>query len=226
MCPRCGTRLDDQNPVCSRCGPPAGVVAWSVDEDGRAVYFFDPLTVKARWPGISVSSEHFKELPISEQLFARSIAFLQAASNMCEQVGEGKQARNWASASACYYLLHLATELFLKAALSRLGARLKGTHSIDSLLKQYRERLPDAEYRFPVRWLFRPDEIASAHGKGAKGIDSTPDQLFKYGIDKAGTPSEATHIFNPSYFYNSVQDLEKRWQTIWSAMPSAPSGAA
>ncbi len=221
-CPECGVILGLRDAVCLRCGPPRGVSAWSVDEKGNVVYVFDPLLLNVRWPGVSVSSTTFNSLPLDQQLFSRAMAFVGAAGAMCERVGEAPEERDWPSASVCYYLLHLATELFLKACLQRRGVCATGTHSISRLLKRYREILPDRKYNVPIRWLFRPEEVGEVLRTEVKGVDRTPDQLFRYGVDNAGAGSGRTHVFHPGIFLNSVQDLSKRWQAIWSLVPSSP----
>ena len=219
-CSKCGAPLSS-SPVCLACGPPSGVIAWSADEDGRAVYVLDPLSANLPWPDVRVSSDVFNTLPLHDQFFARAKAFLRAAGALSEKAGEAPEDLDWPAASVCYYLLHLATELFLKACLLRIGRPVKGTHSISTLLGQYRQALPGSKYHFPVRWLFRPDDAADALGVNAPvGIDGNPDQLFRYGVEKNGTPSVNIQIFSPGYFFRSIEQLNERWQAIWSQLAS------
>jgi len=50
------------------------------------------------------------------------------------------------------------------------------------------------------------------------GVDRTPDQLFRYGMDKKDTPSGMIQNFVPGYQFNYMGDLELRWKEIWASL--------
>ena len=95
-----------------------------------------PLLRGMRWEGISVDSASFKNLPSAERLYRLSQAYLRAAAVLCEQAGEAGEKLEWSQASVCYYCLHLATELFLKACIQRIGREPSKHHEIADLRRE------------------------------------------------------------------------------------------
>jgi hypothetical protein len=61
------------------------------------------------------------------------------------------------------------------------------------------------------------EDVAKSSGLEVKlnQIDRTPDQLFRYGQSKDGTPSSGTQLFAPGYIFNYMKYLEEKWAQIW-----------
>lgn len=195
---------------------PEGVAAIGISADGKRHYIHDPLLRGMRWKEISVDSALFKALPPAERLYRLSRAYLYSATVLCEQAGEVGERLEWPQASVCYYCLHLATELFLKACIQNAGREPSKHHEIAELRREYKSLLPGPEYDFQTSWALSPKDLDHIFGfQVLHGVDRTPDQLFRYGMDRNGAPSRNVQIFTPGYFYNRVKDLEDRWTRIW-----------
>ena len=195
---------------------PEGVAAVDVSADGERHYIYDPFLRGVRWKGISVDSASFKKLPPAERLYRLSQAYLSAGTVLCEQAGEAGERLEWPQASVCYYCLHLATELFLKACIQGVGREPSKHHEIAELWQAYKVLLPGDEYNFQTSWALSPKELDQIVGiQVLYGVDRTPDQLFRYSMDKKGGPSKNIQVFTPGYFFNYMKDLAARWTRIW-----------
>ena len=152
--------------------------------------------------------------------------YLSAAIVLCEQAGEAREGLEWAQGSVIYYCLHLATELFLKACIQGVGKEPSKHHEIGELWRAYKVLLPGAEYNFQTSWAVSPKELDQIVGVPVlHGVDRTPDQLFRYSMDKKGGASKNIQIFTPGYFFNYMKDLEVRWAGIWGQIKlNAKSG--
>ncbi len=196
---------------------PPGVAASGEPPDGTVAYLMDPFLRDMRWPGLTVASSAFKELPVQERFYRQARAFLRASLVICEDAGSAGTALEWSQGAVCYYCLHLATELFLKACIIRLGSEPSKVHEIADLRSQYAQLLPGNQYAFPTPWFLSAKQLHDLFGgEVLRGIDRTPDQLYRYGADKHGAPSEGTQLFTPGYLFNYMKHLESRWSEIWN----------
>ncbi|MBK9947658.1 MAG: hypothetical protein IPP12_10805 [Nitrospira sp.] len=210
------SRMPKKKKSVSMIEIPEGVAAVGVSADGKRHYIHDPFLRGMRWKGISVDSALFKKLPSAERLYRLSKAYLIAAIVLCEQAGEARERLEWAQGSVIYYCLHLATELFLKACIQGVGKEPSKHHEIAELWRAYKVLLPGAEYNFQTSWAVSPKELDQIVGvQVLHGVDRTPDQLFRYSMDKKGGASKNVQIFTPGYFFNYMKDLEVRWAGIW-----------
>jgi hypothetical protein len=185
--------------------------------DGTTVHHLDPFLRDMRWPDVRADSAAFKSLSAHNRLYQQAHAFLRAALVLCERAGESGPTLDWPQASVCYYLLHLATELFLKACILRVGGEPAKSHEIGDLLKRYAELFPEEENRFPTPWGISASDLDDAFGvKVLSGVDRAPDQLYRYGMDKGGAASSGIQFFAPGYFFNYAQHLAVKWCEVWS----------
>lgn len=191
--------------------------------DGRTTYILDPFLSNERWPGVFVDSSSFNKLTPPEKLYEQASAFLQASKVLCETAGQSGNDVRWSQGATCLYCLNLATELFLKACISRSkGVDAALTHEISKLLKQYAELLPSPEFHFPTPWAFSTQDIEQALGfKVFNSVDRKPDQLYRYGIGRDGAESAGGQFFNPSYIFNYVEHLKIVWQRAWDEVSKA-----
>jgi len=193
--------------------------------NGVRVYQLDPFLRDMRWPEVRTDSASFKALPQHARLYEQSRAFLDAAIVLCEQAAEAGANLEWPRASVCYYCLHLATELFLKACILRVGGKPAKSHEIADLLKRYAELFPGQENQFPTPWSLSACDLDDAVGcKVLKGVDRVPDQLYRYGMDKDGTGSSGTQFFTPGYFFNYARHLAVKWHEVWSNAAGSVDG--
>ena len=199
---------------------PEGVAAAGVSADGKVMYVLDPFLLNMRWDGLSVNSASFRALPPADRLHRLSVAFLRSGIVLCERAGETGAALEWPQASVCYYCLHLATELFLKACILRVGREPSKHHEIADLRREYTHLLPGDAFFFQTSWALSAKDLAESFGfEVLHGIDRTPDQLFRYSMDKKGNASGMIQNFVPGYLFNYMTDLEIRWREIWQAIP-------
>lgn len=195
---------------------PEGVATVGISSDGKVFHILDPFLRNMRWEGVTVDSESFKALPPAERLYRLSRAFLYSGIVLCEGAGDTGTKLEWPKASVCYYCLHLATELFLKACILRVGREPSKHHEIAELRREYERLLPGEAYSFQTSWALSAKDLDQIFGfEVLHGVDRTPDQLFRYSMDKKGTPSGGTQIFTPGYLFNYMKDLEARWAKIW-----------
>jgi hypothetical protein len=199
---------------------PEGVAAAGISADGKVTYILDPFLLNMRWEGLSVNSESFKALSPADRLYRLSVAFLSSGVVLCERAGDAGATLEWPQASVCYYCLHLATELFLKACILRVGREPSKHHEIAELRREYSLLLPGQAYSFQTSWALSAKDLAESFGfEVLHGIDRTPDQLFRYSMDKKGNASGMIQNFTPGYLFNYMTDLTIRWKEIWQAIP-------
>lgn len=185
--------------------------------NGATMYRLDPFLRDMQWPNIRTASSAFRILPPHDRLYEQSRAFLRAAIALCEQAGESERMLDWPQASVCYYCLHLATELFLKACILRVGHKPAKSHEITDFLHRYEQLLPGEDNQFPTPWALSARDLDEALGvEVLRGVDRLPDQLFRYGMDKRGTASAGIQFFAPGYFFNYTKYLDGKWQRIWA----------
>jgi hypothetical protein len=196
--------------------PPPGVAAMWENADGTTSFIVDPDLRNMKWPDLTVNSGKFKALPSHERLYQLSQAFLHTAIGVCHDAGNSACALGWPQGSVFYYCLHLATELFLKACIFRVTGKSIGTHEIADLLREYRKLLPGDKFHFKTTWWCSAKDLDALFGHQVlNGIDRSPDQLFRYSIDKKGTGSQSIHVFTPGYMLNCTKGLQSKWTKIW-----------
>jgi hypothetical protein len=199
---------------------PEGVAAARVSADGDVTYTLDPFLLDMRWKGVSVNSASFRALSPADRLYQLSRAFLYSGIVLCERAGDNGATLEWPQASVCYYCLHLATELFLKACILRVGREPSKHHEIAELRREYERLLPGEAYFFRTSWALSAKDLDEIFGfEVLHGIDRTPDQLFRYSMDKKGNSSGRIQNFVPGYLFNYMKDLTIRWNEIWKAIP-------
>ena len=204
---------------------PDGVAAAAVSPDGKAIYILDPFLRNMRWEGVSVDSTTFKTLPAAEKLYRLSRAYLDAAIALCERAGNAGSQLEWPQASVCYYCLHFATELFLKACILCVGHEPSKHHEIADLRREYAQLLPGDAFSFQTSWALSAKDLDDIFGfQVLHGVDRTPDQLFKYSMDKRGSASGMIQQLVPGYLFNHMKHLETRWSEIWANANSNDDG--
>ncbi len=151
------------------------------------------------------------------------MAYLQAATVLCEAAGQAGGALQWSHGAVCYYCLNIATELFLKACIQESKVAIAiSTHEISELLDSYRKVLPESEFQFVTLWDRSWAEIEEELGvQIVAKIDHHPDQLYRYGADQSGKGSAGIQIFSPDYFYGYLIYLERVWKLAWSKVSNA-----
>lgn len=200
-------------------GPPKelglpGVESVGVDADGRTVVVFNPVLARQQWPGVSALSASFEKLTTSEKLYQQSLAFLSSAKLLSESAGQRGAAGEditWSQGAVCYYCIHIATELFLKACITECTSEAPKTHDIQKLMTSYREHFPGQDFQFqvPLAWLVESSSFERL-------IDRAPDQLYRYGVGKDGAGSSMTHQFVPDIVFNRVEHYSRVWQRAWN----------
>lgn len=195
-------------------------------KDGSITYIADPFLIGMKWEGVRVNSLEFKQLVAHEKLFRLSHEFLREAILLCESAGEAGPALSWPQASVIYYSLHLATELFLKACLTRADIPPKSlNHEVADLLKEYVKTFPESDFYFSTPWQLSARDINEALGDDViSGVDRLPDQLYRYGMNKGGETSKGMQQFAPGYMYNYLTDLESKWIKIWGRLNKKDDG--
>ena len=193
-----------------------GVVAVRIDADGRKVVDFNPLQTQVQWPGVLVNSHDFEKLDPPAKFYEQAIAFLNAAKVLSQDAGSKGAAGGditWSQGSVCYYSVHIASELFLKACICAHSGFIPKTHDLRKLLSTYAEILPEPEFQFqlPVTW-----QLASSFFE--RMLDRAPDQLYRYGVGNDGKGSDLIHQFSPDMVFNRVAHLERIWPRAWHAL--------
>jgi len=199
-----------------------GIEAVMVDEDGRKTIVFNPIQSRIQWPSVSVTSHSFEKLEIPAKLYEQALAFLDASKLLCEAAGSrgtAGQSVNWSQGSVCYYCVHIATELFLKACISARLGEVPKTHDLQKLLASYVEALPEPEFQFqiPLAWQQAASSFENL-------LDRAPDQLYRYGVGKDGKGSSYTHQFAPDTLFNRIAHLLQIWPRAWNELNTDKRG--
>jgi HEPN domain-containing protein len=150
------------------------------------------------------------------KFYEQATAFLNAAKVLCQNAGTMGVAGGdltWSHGSVCYYCIHIAAELFLKACITTHLGQAPKTHDLVKLLSAYVAALPEPEFQFqlPVAWL----QVSSSF---ERMLDRSPDQLYRYGVGNDGEGSALTHQFSPDTVFNRVVHLEHIWPRAWHAL--------
>jgi hypothetical protein len=200
---------------------PEGVSAASVFPGGKAIYHRYPFPRTGMWEGLTINSMSFRQLPPQERFYRLSCAYLHGGIVLCERAGDSGSQLEWPAASVCYYCLNLATELFYKACILCVGHEPERSHEISKLQRRYEELLPGEEYKFHALWAQSAENVNDVVGfELFRGVDRKPDQLFRYSMDKNGTPSAGIHFFTPGVFFDYAKYLGTRWSEIWARISS------
>ena len=194
---------------------PSNVESAVMHPDGNITYILKPYPVTNKWPNVHVDSTLFKDLSVADKMHAQSRAYLSAAIICCEAAGEA--AGEWSQAAVCNYCLNLATELFLKACISKATRTPPmPTHAIPKLLARYEEVLSNKGFHFPTQWAISASDIEEFVGsKIFEDIDHTPDQLYRYGVGRDGASSAGIQMFSPGNFYDYAIYLGNVWSKAW-----------
>jgi hypothetical protein len=193
-----------------------GVEAVMVGQDGHNTVVFNPIQSKVQWPNVSVTSYSFEQLDTPAKLYEQALAFLSASKLLCEAAGSSGaagQSVNWSQGSVCYYCVHIATELFLKACICVHSGKVPKTHELQILLASYTEALPEPEFQFqvPLAWQQAASSFENL-------LDRAPDQLYRYGVGKDGKGSSFTHQFVPDTLFNRIAHLLQVWPRAWNKL--------
>jgi hypothetical protein len=173
--------------------------------------------------GHASSSEFRTELESHERLCALSLAYLQSAKSLCNELLLNEHLLSWPRGSVVYYCLHMAVELFLKAAIMARNGTPAKIHSIPELVKKYRELFPGNAYHFHTVWGMGLDDIEEAVGATiGNAVDRKPEQVFRYFSGRSGELPSSTHFFSPGTWLFEIEWLEKRWTDIWSLLSKTP----
>ncbi len=190
-----------------------GVESVAVDAAGRTVVVLNPIQSPQQWPGVSAFSRSFSGLAVSEKYYQQSLAFLDPAKVLSEAAGVSGAAGapvTWPQGSVCYYCIHIAMELFLKACIMKRTGDTPKTHDVQKLITGYGELFPEQEFRFqvPLTWLQAAPSFETL-------VDRAPDQLYRCGVGKDGVASSLTHQFVPDILFNRVQQYLRVWPRAW-----------
>jgi hypothetical protein len=193
-----------------------GVEAVMVGQDGHKTVVFNPIQSKVQWPNVSVTSYAFERLDIPAKLYEQALAFLNASKLLCEAAGSSGAAGrsvNWSQGSVCYYCVHIATELFLKACICVQSGEVPKTNDLQKLLASYGAALPEPEFQFqvPLAWQQAASSFENV-------LDRAPDQLYRYGVGKDGKGSSLTHQFVPDTLFNRIAHLLQVWPRAWNKL--------
>jgi len=198
---------------------PKGIGVRIYQDDGSYKDIYDPYLKNIRWKGVHIDSKQFSKLPRWKRLLLNSFEFLNTAKLICKEAGKLKKDIRWTQGNISFYCIHMATELFLKSCIIKSGAEIKSIHDVGKLYNKYVDLFNGELYKFPTPWSISANQINEIIGANIiTGIDSNPDQLYRYFEDKNGISPKGIHIFAPGYQLNYILDIEKRWQRISDAI--------
>ena len=173
-----------------------------------------------------IDSVSFNSKPSHEQLYLLAIGYLHSSRTLCVDIGTNCNRQSWPHASVVYFLIHHATELFLKACI--LSCRPSGEklhHDVGKLKARYLELFSKEDCDFHTPWGRQLTDIEKELGFMVfEGVDRVPDQKFRYSLDKQGKSSQSISSFAPGYFLNYVEYLETRWNRVWSSRVTDSGG--
>lgn len=113
---------------------------------------------------------------------------------------------------------------FLKACILRVSSKPPGIHEVADLRREYLKLLPDEKFSFMTPWWCSAKDLDDLLGcQVLSGVDRTPDQLFRYGMDKKCAGSRSVHLFTPGYTLNCTNELRAKRAEIWTILAQPPT---
>lgn len=150
-----------------------------------------------------------QELPLSEQFFVYSRAYLDGARAItCDLVKSGA-ATDFVGGAPAVYLARHALELFLKGALLLANREMGGIHSLEKLSQAFKSAYPDYEWEIPFRTQIvgttgeEAERALREHEKIQPG-----DQFPRYPANRDFQPWPSVAAFNGAHFAVDIHRLQ------------------
>lgn len=209
--------------LCATCGDMVSneVVNFKADVP-RCPHCVDEGKIM-KWPNIGIDSSAFSSLTASERLHGLSIAYLNSAICLCNNLGDHPDALDWPRASVVYFCLYHSIELFLKACiLVRAPEDKLRHHDIDKLQDRYCELYPDIKDEFHIE---TPWDIGLATAEkifevklNIQDFEYNSDQVYRYMTGKDSASTTSIHCFSPGACLLMAERFQNEIVRIWQAV--------
>lgn len=164
-------------------------------------------------------SEEVADLPVWDQAFWLSRAYIEASQCLCQSMLDGNFSSQYSASRVILHLARHGVELFLKAAIAaRTGsASFPATHDLDRLYTEYRQSYPDLSFAFNLPGLFRVADSWDLFPEEAKVFHSTLDQRHRYPSDRTGNSFFTQEEFDPQAMHLDLKTLDRDLKVLESA---------
>lgn len=176
-----------------------------------------------KWPSVWIDSVPFGKAVVPERFHQMSIGFLNSAQALCYDLGENPEKLDWPRASATYFCIYHAIELFLKGCiLLRAPAGEKLHHSVSKLQDRYCELYPEIKASFHIEtpWDISLNSISEAFGVdiNVEDFEHNTDQVYRYMSGKNKESPRSIHVFSPGGCLILCERLEMEMGRVWGAV--------
>jgi hypothetical protein len=189
----------------------------------------DAILQELKWPGVVVDSFEFGELPVHERLHQLAIGYVSSAKLLCKELGENPALQTWPHASVVGFCVHHAVELFLKSCIQYRIQKIRRSHNIASLKKQYDGLYPQRAFFFQLPALLCLSEKDMKHlGMGRSHIEDFEkklDQVYRYLAGMQGHSPKGLYNFGPGAWLWMIEQFEKDIDRIWANIHESEGGA-
>ncbi len=180
----------------------------------------DAIPQEPRWPGVTVDSSEFVELPVHEQLRQLAIGYVSSAKSLCAELGENPALRSWPRALVVCFCFRHAVELFLKCCIYYRTQKIKGDHDITSLKKEYHRLYPGTDFFFQLP-LFWSQKMGGSH---VEDFEKKLDQVYRYFVGMEGQPPKRLYNFPPGTWLTIIEKFEEDIDRIWANIHKSEDG--
>ena len=172
-----------------------------------------------KWPHVWVESEPFGRNAVPERLRQMSVGYLKSAQTLCYDLGEHPDHLDWPRASATYFCVYHAVELFFKGCiLLRAPPGEKLHHSVSKLQDRYCELYPEIKETFHIE---TPWDVSLEGLVVVEDYEHHTDQVYRYMSGKSGASPRSIHVFSPGGCLFICEKLETEMARVWKAVQEA-----
>ena len=148
-----------------------------------------------------------------------ALAYLDAASVLCEHMIAHEAQRTWPNATVVLMLTAHSVELFLKGAILSRDVNAKvSDHRIDLLSSKYEALYLEPQFEFEVPFRTEYPSISEEEIQALKKTEPVPSILFRYPVKKSGVEWQNVHAFEADCFLKILSNLRNAYERIGNAI--------
>lgn len=154
---------------------------------------------------------------VPAQFRAMSLAFLEAAERLTDQLKSGDWEPNYRRGEVAMWLAFHATELFLKGCIRQARPNFtKNIHSLGELLLKFEECYPDLKFQLP----FGPEPILPDWEamEWALEFDKSLHQQMRYPVGSDNSLWSPNRSFQPAIFAGTLRELRTAFEQVGGAV--------
>lgn len=159
----------------------------------------------------------FSSAEVPAQFRATSLAFLEAAERLTDQLVRGDWEPSYRRGEVAMWLAFHSTELFLKGCIRQARPDFKkNIHSLGELLLVFEECYPGLKFQLP----FGPEAIVPDWEAMERALshDKSLHQQMRYPVGTGNAMWSSNRSFQPIIFTSTLQELRSAFEHIGGAV--------